>query len=299
MPSPAPVLGEDKFDEFRKYLQRVGFKFEARPHQVFLARSESLVVSLYHSGKAVIAGKDRQLEKEVRWFLSKLGAVGEPLPPKLQKVAGRTRVGTDEAGKGDYFGPLVVAGVVLDARSEEKAAALGVRDSKELADSRAIELSTKVREIAGEGNWEVIRIFPDKYNELYERMGNVNHILAWAHARVIEVLLRTRPDCGLIVVDEFSARSLDAALTDRGRAAELVQSVRGERDAAVACASILARAGFLDGLEKLGEEYGTAFPKGATAVVGVAREFVRKHGEQCLGKVAKLHFRTTQKVLGP
>jgi ribonuclease HIII len=130
-------------------------------------------------------------------------------------------------------------------------------------------------------------------------MGNLNRILAWAHARVIGVLLKSHPGCRLVVVDEFSARSLDAALKDRGRDVELVQSVRGERDAAVACASILARAGFLDGLEKLGEQYGTAFPKGATAVVGVARDFVRKHGGERLGEVAKLHFLTTQKVLGP
>jgi len=294
-----PVLPENKFAGFKAYLKRVGFTFEDRPHQLFLARAPDLVVSLYDSGKVVIAGKDKTLEREVRWYLSKLGTTGERVPEILNNVAGRLRVGTDESGKGDYFGPLVVAGVVLDERSEKAAMALGVRDSKALADARALELAVKIRQMAGRGNSELVRILPDKYNELYSKMGNVNRILAWAHARVIEVLLGARPDCRLIVVDQFSARSLEAALSRRGRQAELVQSVRGERDAAVACASILARAGFLDGLGKLGEQFGTTFPKGATAVVGSAREFVRQHGAESLGKVAKLHFRTTQKVLGP
>jgi len=294
-----PVLPEQHFADFKGYLRRVGFSFEERPHQAFLARAPDLVVSLYSSGKVVIAGKDRTLEREVRWYLSKLGATGEPLPEKLEALRGRTRIGTDEAGKGDYFGPLVVAGVVLDEKAENEAMGIGVRDSKTLSDARALELSDKVRRIAGRGNTELLRIFPEKYNELYSKMGNVNHILAWAHARVIEVLLGERTDCKLIVVDQFSAHSLDAALSERGRSAELVQSVRGERDAAVACASILARAGFLDGLATLGKQFGKAFPKGATAVVPWAREFVREHGVEHLGRVAKLHFRTTQKVLGP
>jgi ribonuclease HIII len=294
-----PILPAGKFEELKDYLKRVGFSFEDRPNQLFLARAPDLVVSLYASGKVVIAGKDRTLEREVRWYLSKLGAIGEALPEKLEALKGRTRIGTDEAGKGDYFGPLVVAGVVLDERAEKEAMATGVRDSKALSDAFALDLSFKVREVAGRGNSELLRIFPEKYNEMYSKMGNVNHILAWAHARVIEVLLGARPDCRLVVVDQFSARSLEAALSDRGRSAELVQSVRGERDAAVACASILARAGFLDGISKLGDQFGTAFPKGAAAVVPCAREFVKERGAEHLGLVAKLHFRTTQKVLGP
>ena len=294
-----PVLASDKFADFKSYLKRVGFAFEERPRQVFLARAPDLVVSLYASGKIVIAGKDKTLEREVRWYLSKLGATGEQMPEALKNVVGRLRIGTDEAGKGDYFGPLVVAGVVLDERAEKEAMEIGVRDSKMLSDARALELADKVRRIAGRGNSELLRIFPEKYNELYSKMGNVNHILAWAHARVIDVLLGARTDCMLIVVDQFSARSLEVALSERARSAELVQSVRGERDAAVACASILARTGFLDGMGKLGEQFGTTFPKGATAVVPCGREFVREHGKERLGRVAKLHFRTTEKVLGP
>ena len=294
-----PLLPAGKFAELKAYLKRVGFAFEERPHQVFLARAPGLVVSLYSSGKVVIAGKDRALEREVRWYLEKLGAIGEALPKKLDAVKGRTRMGTDEAGKGDYFGPLVVAAVLLAPGAEEKLKALGVRDSKKLSDKRATEMAPLVKRAAGAGNWEVLRIDPPRYNRLYEEMRDQNAILAWGHARLIENMLAAHEDCRLAVVDEFSAASLRRALLEKGRDIEVVQSSGGERDMAVAAASVLARAAFLERLEAMAGEHGMDFPKGASAVEDAAREFVRTRGGECLGLVAKLHFRTTKKVLGP
>ncbi|MBM4248877.1 MAG: ribonuclease HIII [Euryarchaeota archaeon] len=295
----APVLPGKGFSDFRAYLERVGFAFEDRPHQVFLARSGKLVVSLYESGKVVIAGKDRRLEREVRWYLEKLGAKGEPSPARLEAVRGRLRVGTDEAGKGDYFGPLVVAAVLLGPGAEERMRVLGVKDSKRMSDGRVAELAPLVRRAAGAGRWEVLRIDPPTYNRLHEEMGDQNAVLAWAHARLIGNLLAAHPDCRLAVVDEFSAASLRRALLGRGRDIEVVQSPGGERDQAVAAASVLARAEFLERLEALGAQFGMEFPKGASGVEGAARELLRAGGEGRLGLVAKLHFRTTQKVLGP
>lgn len=292
-----PVLPEEEFDRFRDYLRRVGFKFEQRPHQVFLARAEKLVVSLYESGKVVIGGGDRQLEREVRWYLAKLGAGGEALPEGLAGVSGKTRIGTDEAGKGDYFGPLVVAGVLLDERAEKELLAHGAKDSKKLSDQRVMALERQVKRILGAGRWEVLRIDPERYNTLYAELGDLNRMLAWAHSRLIENLLAAHPECALAVVDEFSARSLREALMNKGSAIRVVQSVRGERDAAVAAASILARGEYLRRMEKLGNEYGMEFPKGATAVIGPARELVGRCGKEVLQKVAKTHFRTSEKVL--
>ena len=292
-----PVLPEEQFGRFRDYLKRVGFKFEQRPHQVFLARAEKLVVSLYESGKVVFGGVDRQLEREVRWYLTRLGAAGEALPRGLAEVSGKTRIGTDESGKGDYFGPLVVAGVLLDKRSEKELLAQGAKDSKKLSDERIMALERQVKRVLGAGRWEVLRIDPERYNTLYDELGDLNGMLAWAHSRLIENLLTGHPDCGLAVVDEFSARSLRAALMNKGSAIRVVQSDRGERDTAVAAASILARAEYLRRLERMGHAYGMEFPKGASAVVGPAREIVKRCGRDVLSKVAKTHFRTTEKVL--
>jgi len=293
-----PVLPENRFSEFKSYLERVGFAFEERPHQVFLARSPGLVVSLYRSGKVVIAGRDRRLEREVTWYLDRLGAAGEALPERLARVFGRARIGTDESGKGDFFGPLVVAGVFLSPEAERMTGKLGVRDSKELSDRRVAELEPGIMAAAGAGGWEVLRIDPKRYNTLYGEMGNLNILLAWAHSRVIENLLRSHPGCTLAVVDQFSAAALDGALLDRGRMVEVVQSIRGERDPAVACASVLARAEFLRRLDRMGEEYGLVFPKGASAVLPFARQFVAQRGLARLGMVAKLHFQTAKKITG-
>jgi ribonuclease HIII len=294
----APVLPAERFDDFEGYLRKVGFAFEERPHQVFLARAPGLVVSLYESGKVVIAGKDKTLEREVRWYLEKLGARGETVPEKLVELKGRLRIGTDEAGKGDYFGPLVVAAVLVSPGTEEKLKALGVRDSKRLSDKRVSEMAPLVKRAAGPGNWEVLRIEAPKYNQLYAELGDQNALLAWGHARLIENALAGHADCRLAVVDEFSARSLVRALKEKGRDIEVVQSPGGERDMAVAAASVLARAAFLERLAAMGEEHGMVFPKGASAVEGAARELVRFRGVESLGLVAKLHFRTTGKILG-
>jgi len=296
MAGTVPVLPHERFSEFREYLRKVGFKFEERPHQVFLARAGKLVVSLYESGKVVIAGSDSQLEREVRWYLSKLGAAGEALPERLASVAGKMRIGTDEAGKGDYFGPLVVAGALIDEGSEKRLLAIGVKDSKKLSDRTITALEKEIKKALGDGRWEVLRIDPEKYNSLHSEMGNVNRILAWAHARVIENLLGRNTDCALAVVDQFSTSSLANALMQKGKEIKIVQSVRGERDAAVAAASILARAEFLHWLERMGQELGVELPRGASGVINAARLLVSRHGKGALMGVAKLHFRTTDKV---
>ncbi len=212
-------------------------------------------------------------------------------PPEL---AGAPRIGTDEAGKGDYFGDLVVAGVYLDAAMELLATEMGVTDSKKLSDARARMLA---REICAVFPHEIVRISPAKYNELYAKMGNLNRLLAWAHARVIENLL-PRTGASLVVADQFgNAAVLESALLRGGRRVRLVQLPKGERDRAVAAASIVARAAFLQRLEALSREIGLELPKGAAHVLPIARALYEKGGLPLLRRVAKLHFRTTAQVV--
>ncbi len=205
------------------------------------------------------------------------------------------RVGTDEAGKGDYFGDLVVAGVYLDAAGEERARALGVKDSKQLSDARVQALARDVRAAFPH---DVVRISPAKYNELYDKMQNLNALLAWAHARVIENLL-PRTGAQLVVSDQFgNAAVLEQALMQAGRRVRLVQMTHGERDQAVAAASILARAAFLQRLAALSKEVGVVLPKGASHVLPIGRQLYVQGGLALLSRVAKLHFRTTEQITG-
>lgn len=205
------------------------------------------------------------------------------------------RAGTDESGKGDYFGPLVVAAVAIDEPSAESLRQAGVRDSKRLSDRSARDLAGRIRSSCPS---EVVAIGPVKYNELYERLGNLNRLLAWAHARAIENLL-ARTQCHLVVTDQFGdERYVRAALMARGRQVELRQFPGAEADLAVAAASVVARAGFLDRLERLAGRAGTVLPKGAgPAVEAAALLIARERGREGLGQVAKLHFRTTVRIL--
>lgn len=221
-------------------------------------------------------------------------SAGTAIEPVIEDAA--CWVGSDESGKGDYFGPLVVAAVALTRDNWRVLEAIGVQDSKNLADGRAIALASQIREAFPH---EVIAILPPKYNELWTKFGSVNRLLAWAHARAIENVIEKVPDATAAVADQFGDESLiRKALFDRGREVRLVQMPRAERDPAVAAASILARAEFLRRLDQLGRGAGVRLPKGASpAVEAVARALVASRGPDALTQYAKRHFKTTQRVL--
>jgi len=214
-------------------------------------------------------------------------------PPAAERPVGW--IGIDESGKGDYFGPLVIAAVHVTPRIAEDLLALNVRDSKKVADSVVKTLAIDIKTLC---RHSVIAIGPERYNQLYTKIRNLNRLLAWGHAKALETLLEQVP-CARAIADQFGdERFILAALQEKGRQIQLVQRHRGEEDIAVAAASILARDEFLHRLYRLSGEFGVPLPKGASPAVEVAaRSVVRKHGEEGLAKVAKLHFKTTQRVL--
>ncbi len=203
------------------------------------------------------------------------------------------RIGVDESGKGDYFGPLVIAACYVG--SEHLAELDGVKDSKKLTDALAMKYAAVIKRTCPHS---VIAIGPEKYNELYAKFKNLNTLLAWGHARAIENVLEDQP-AKLVISDQFAAggHAVKSRLYEKGKQVEFRSMVRAEADLAVAAASVLARAEFLFGLKRLSGEFGIDLPKGATDVISTGRRFVSKYGEAELGKVAKLHFKTTQQVL--
>jgi ribonuclease HIII len=210
-------------------------------------------------------------------------------------------IGTDESGKGDYFGPMVIAGLCLDEPAKVKLEAMGIRDSKLLSDKRCRELAAEIR-IVCNGKFIEVEIPPERYNKLYDQFRkegkNLNHLLAWGHARAIESLLEKNP-CSYAVADQFgNERFILSKLMEKGKKLQLIQTPKAERYTAVAAASILARDRFLSRMEKLSREYGTLLPKGASdRVIQPALDIVKKRGIDELKKIAKLHHKTTQKIL--
>lgn len=206
------------------------------------------------------------------------------------------RIGIDESGKGDYFGPLVIAAVFVDATTHRELRLMEVRDSKKISDGRVLEMAIDIKTICPHS---VIAIGPQKYNELYAKIKNLNRLLAWGHAKTLENLLERGVTCERAISDQFGdERLILNVLQEKGQKITLEQRPRAESDLAVAAASILARAEFLTRLKRLSSEVGTTLPKGASPAVELAAKMViKKHGQDRLGTIAKLHFKTTKAVL--
>ena len=294
------TLDADKIAQLKRDLQARGFMFREIPYTHFGAehRGERVNVAVYTSGKLVVQGKGTT--DFVQFYLEPqlLGEARVGYEHILDPTMLEPRIGVDESGKGDFFGPLVIAGAFLDEAAARNMMEIGVRDSKLIkSDARIAEIAKQIRTTSGCVT-DVVAIGPEKYNELHARMHNVNDILGWGHARVIENLLG-RVDSPKAISDQFGNKKIiERALMARGRKIKLVQRHKAESDLAVAAASIIARDEFVVRLRRLGKEYGVTLPKGASAAVQEAgRELVAKHGRDALGKVAKTHFRTTQKVL--
>lgn len=289
-------------EQLKRVLTERGFAFEVKPYTLFAARKEKLSIAVYEKGpKAVLQGKGLEdfitfvLEPEVIGE-ARLG-YEEVLDP--QKYA--PHFGIDESGKGDFFGPLVIAGVFTNETYAKKFQDAGIRDSKAITSDGSIRKLAKMIRESGSPQ-SVIVIGPEKYNQLYAKIGNLNRLLAWGHARIIENLCELRPDCPRALSDQFAdAKLLERSLMEKGRGIILEQRTKAESDFAVAAASILAREKFIDWMETKGFELnlGASLPRGASAEVKKkAAKIVTIHGEQTLKTVAKMHFKTAYEVLG-
>jgi ribonuclease HIII len=206
-----------------------------------------------------------------------------------------SHIGIDESGKGDFFGPLCIAGVQADEEKIKELLKLGVRDSKKITDSVIRKLSGKIKQTCPH---TIVFISPKKYNELYASFHNLNKLLGWGHATAINELV-VKTGCKNVIIDQFASEHVvKQALKQKKVEVELTQRHRAEADPVVAAASILARAAFLEGLEKLSKQFEIELPKGASPqVVKTGKSLVRKFGPHILEEVAKLHFKTKEEIL--
>lgn len=199
-------------------------------------------------------------------------------------------IGTDESGKGDFFGPLVVAGVLIDEKNRQLFIDMGIKDSKTLKDEQMIKMAQQIQK---NSVFSTVVISNAKYNELYANFKNLNKLLAWGHARAIENILE-KQTCDYALADKFGDESLiKNALMKNGRTIQLEQRVRAESDIAVAAASVLARATFVQKMKQLENFYGCRLPKGCNDRVKTsAKEFTQKYGRERLNEICKTHFKT-------
>ncbi len=298
-------LTDAQASALEEYLRGHDFTFREVPYARFAAGKEKTQVVFYESGKLVVQGKGAQdfvefvLEPNILQEV-KLG-YETVLNPELLAA----RIGVDESGKGDFFGPLCIAGVYINEAVIAAWKSAGIKDSKNISsDKRIAELSKLIRGTPGCVH-SVVPIGNEAYNRLYLKFKSVNRLLAWGHARVIENLMavsyQMNPAPVRAISDQFAHDKgvISKALMKLGRGIELVQRHKAEEDLAVAAASILARNEFVTRLRDMGKKYEMTFPKGASAAVdAAAKEFVTKRGAEEMKKVAKMHFRTALRAQG-
>lgn len=301
MTSHTAPLTAAQAGKLRDVLAEQNFEFIAKPYTIFAAKKGKLNVSVYEKGpKVLIQGKDT--EDFIRFTLEPL-VTGEA---KLgyEEIADpehfAPHFGIDESGKGDFFGPLVIAGVYTDAEITRHLIKGGIMDSKRVTTPAGIRKLAAVIKATPGIAFDVIALRPEKYNELYASFKNLNRMLAWGHATVIEELAKKVPDCPRALSDQFAkADVLQTALKKKNISLKLDQRTKGESDTAVAAASILARERFIDWMDAATKKAGFTIPLGASSlVVDAGKKLVATHGKEVLGKFAKLHFKTTQQVVG-
>ncbi len=280
-------------------LRERGWEFAEQPYAHWKALRDKTNVVAYKSGKLTVQGAGCAdfvafiLEPEI---LHSYG-FGYEVEPEVTETFD-AHGGIDESGKGDFFGPLVIAGVVLGPENGPKLRAAGVRDSKAIhSAARIAALAGEIRRLAPNA-YSVIALMPETYNSLYEKVGNLNRLLAWGHARVIENLLEKKPDCPRMLSDKFAdERLIQRALMERGKKIALEQRVRAESDVAVAAASILAREHFLKKMEQLSLEAGIILPRGGGSEARKAGEALfRRGGTSLLARCVKTHFKTFSEI---
>ena len=293
-----PIKNKD-VATIRMIMEQQGFEMKAKPYAHFSGKKGKLSVTVYEKGpKVLVQGGDT--EDFVRFTLEPL-VLGEArlgYEEVNEPEMFEPHFGIDESGKGDFFGPLVIAGAYTDAASTRALMDAGVMDSKRITSAAKIaKLAGIIRATSGVA-YEVVSIGPERYNEMYGSFKNLNRLLAWGHARVIKSLAEKVPSCPRALSDQFARKEvLEKELSRHGVSLELQQRTKGESDVAVAAASILARERFVKWIAESSEKSGVKIPLGAGPhVLDAARELIEKHGEEILPKVAKMHFKTAREV---
>lgn len=279
-------------DKLRADLIHQGFTLTYPSHSIFSAKKPGVSCTLYESGKLLIQGK--AIDDFILYYVEPeiLHNLAYSHPEQYMEM--KSHIGVDEAGKGDFFGPLCTAGIYCSTEDIRKLLELGIRDSKQLSDGSVKHLASLLQK-----NFQhsIVALLPETYNRLYEKFHNLNSLLGWAHATVIENLYKVN-GCQLAFIDQFAHASIvEKAIANKKIPIELMQRHKGESDPVVAAASILARNAFLMGLENLSEKYQISFPKGASSrVIATGKQFLQTHGKEALSQVAKLHFKTTNQL---
>jgi len=278
------------------------------PHTFWQFKGPDITVTLYSSGKLMLQGHAAndvwdwlrpqiQLplpmsERPAPPSIAAAARDGQAAQPTARVVSGGTTamIGSDEVGKGDYFGPLIVCAAAVLPEHGPLLQRSGVTDSKKLSDERCLAIAAMLNELPH----AFAERMPEAYNAHWGKLKNVNRVLDELHAQAITEVHRAT---GILdaITDQYAA---DGRLKSRlPRELRWRSETGGESWTAVAVASVFARARFVQRMQELESQWGMRLNKGAgSPTFADARRFVTVHGFDKLSQVAKLHFRTTEQL---
>ena len=300
-------LTEDRQEILLGIMTQGNYRRREVPYSIYSIEGEKFNATLYEKAKhglRKLCVQGAGAQDFVEFQLEPSGVV--PVSLGYEKILSpelfAPHAGSDESGKGDYFGPLVVCCAYSDEKLADAMVEMGVKDCKQMSDKAVLSVGANLRAMLGADGYAVVKLGPAAYNRLYAKMRNINTMLAWAHGTAVEELLGKRPGCSRVVIDQFAKTeaTIRRALKERGRQAEIVQRHKAESDIAVAAASVIARELFVRDMMKIAESCGAEkVPLGSSdpRVGELASEMVRKNGATWLMNNVKAHFRTTDSVL--
>ena len=265
-------------------------------YEFYIQKNKTSMKVLVYFGKkgakTILQGDEKSdLYKKVKSIISD-ELMLELVDPELKEP--EEYIGTDECGKGDFFGPLVVAAVFVNSNTKKNLLRIGVKDSKDLSDYQISILAKEIKKIIAD-NFTVVRINPKKYNEVYKQFENLNSLLNWAHSKALSDLFE-KVNCKTVITDKFSNKDLDISSLSKHSDVEFIQETKAERYVGVAAASIIARESFLDWFENK-ERVGLSLPKGSSIETEIfAKKLLTNIGKEKLRELAKLHFKTYKKI---
>ncbi len=299
----AEVVAKHLFEKFSSLQYSVTTPIKGNYNYNFKIKNANSTVHIIiyynqNGNKIVLQGNQNTLlYKEISKKLNEIISMNVNILDKLN-IADEpaSYIGVDESGKGDFFGPLIIAGFLVTPEIKNELLTLNVQDSKRVSDEKIIVIANSIKE-KFKDYYSIVQIYPKKYNELYKKIGNLNSILAWGHSRCIENIL-ARHKVSLAICDQFGNENyIKSALMKEGKQIQLIQTTKAERFVGVAAASILARQSFIDWIKRTEEKIGLKIPKGANEKVKeVARLIIEREGKEALDNYVKVHFKTMQEL---
>lgn len=306
MPQQVYVLSLETINKMKSFYTN---SFTSTPQgAIFRAKTPNAVVTAYKSGKVLFQGAAPEIEVQ-KWNVNKETAIGKQkqqkktatmyTPPPTLFTS--NHIGSDEAGTGDYFGPITVACAYVEKSQIELLKSIGVKDSKNLTDTIIKKLSKEMVKL--QIPYSLLVLHNEKYNKLQKQGWTQGKMKAMLHHHAINNLLHKTGNLPLdgILIDQFCEPAVykrHIASEKESLADKTYFMTKAESySIAVAAGSIIARASFVNEMDKLSEKVGTLLPKGASKKVDqtIAR-IINGKGEPFLNTCAKTHFANTKKA---